>query len=62
MVKLEFILIISATILKIFPVKEMWMRGELLNGIKNHLRNSQHYRDNHLTSSGAAEMANFLRK
>ena len=62
MVKLEFILIISATILKIFPVKEMWMRGELLNGIKNHLRNSQHYRDNHLTSSGAEEMTILLRK
>ena len=62
MVKLEFILIISATILKLFPVKEMWMRGELLNGIKNHLRNSQHYRDNHLTSSGAEDMTILLRK
>ena len=62
MVKLEFILIISATILKIFPVKEMWMRGDLLNGIKNHLRNSQHCRDNHVTSSGAGEMTILLRK
>ena len=62
MVKLEFILMISATILKIFPVKEMWVRGGLLNGIKNHLRNSHHYRDNHLTSSGAEEMTILLRK
>ena len=62
MVKLEFILIISATNLKLFPVKEKQIRGELLNDIKNHLRNSQHYRDNHVTSSGAGEMTILLRK
>ena len=43
MVKLEFILIISATNLKLIPVKEKQIRGELLIDIKNHLRNSEHY-------------------
>ena len=62
MVKLEFILIISATNLKLFPVKEKQIQGELLNGIKNHLRKCQHYRDNHLTSSGIEEMTILLRK
>ena len=51
MVKLEFILIISATILKIFVVKKILTGCELVRGIKSHLRKGQHYRDNSLTSS-----------
>ena len=62
MVKLEFKLIIKATNLKLIPAKEKQSRGELLIGIKNHLRNSEHYRDNHLPSSGSEEMTNLLRK